>query len=99
MDAKSLYHSVPRKEVPEYVLKKGHWIKYQKQIPTEDVLKMMDTILEKNNCSLNKRIFYSDRIWVWILHPHVHVPWERNYLKSSKQPLVYFQYVDDIWGL
>ena len=37
MDAQSLYHSVPRKEVPEYVLKKSHWIKYQKQIPTEDV--------------------------------------------------------------
>jgi hypothetical protein len=54
MDAKALYPSVPRKEAraaAEKALEK----RSNKDIPTDEVLRMMDMVLENNNVSFNEK--------------------------------------------
>jgi uncharacterized protein YggL (DUF469 family) len=52
MDVKAIYPSVPRKEARE-ATEKALEKRSNKDIPTDEVVRMMDMVLENNNFSFN----------------------------------------------
>ena len=56
MDVKGLYPNVPRKEARESV-KTALERREKKQIPTDEILRMMDLVLENNNFSFGEKHF------------------------------------------
>ena len=105
MDVKALYPSVPREEA-RIAVSEALDKRTDQTIPTNEVLKMMDMVLEHNNFSFNGKHFIQKEgtaigsklgmnyASTYLGH------WEKQLMdKSEKTPLAYFRYVDDIWGL
>jgi len=76
------------------------------EIPTEDVVRMMDTVLENNTISFNDGHFVQTEGTAIGFHLGMNYAstylgaWEEELFKRSyRKPLVYFRFVDDVWGL
>lgn len=105
MDAKALYPSVPRAEArnaAEAALNQ----RSNQDIPTDDVLKMMDLVLENNNFSFKGRHFIQKEGTAIGSHLGMNYAstymgeWEKELFRRSPYlPIAYFRYVDDIFGL
>ena len=105
LDVKSLYPSVPRKEAREactIALDNRSNI----SIPTEDILKMLDLVLENNNFCFNGNHFLQTEGTAIGSHLGMNYActflgqWEENLFQQCKlHPSSYWRYVDDIWGL
>ena len=105
LDVKALYPSVPRHEARAAV-KEALSHRVNPQIPTEDVLHMMDTVLENNTFTFDGNHYIQTEGTAIGSHLGMNYAstymgaWESELLKRApKQPLAYFRYVDDVWGL
>lgn len=105
MDVKALYPRVPRKEARESV-KEALDNRPVKNIPTDEVLRMMDMVLENNNFSFDGKHYLQTEGTAIGSHLGMNYActflgtWEKSlFEKSEKTPLAYFRFVDDIWGL
>ena len=106
MDAKALYPSVPRKEAHE-AAEKALEKRSNKDIPTDEVLRIMDMVLENNNFSFNWKHYVQTEGTA--IDSHLRMNYASVYLGSwgktlfqnskTKKPLTYFRFVDDVWGL
>ena len=105
MDVKALYPSVPRKEARESA-KEALNCRSNPTIPTNDVLLMMDLVLDNNNFSFNGKHYIQTEGTA--IGSHLGMNYASTYIgswekilfeKADKTPLVYYRFVDDIWGL
>ncbi|CAG2246908.1 unnamed protein product [Mytilus edulis] len=107
LDVTKLYPSVPRKEAREACnCKSALENRTNTSIPTEDVLKMMDLVIENNNFSFNGKHFLQTEGTAIGSHLGMNYActylgqWEENLFQNSNlQPFSYWRYVDDIWGI
>ena len=105
LDVKSLYPSVPRKEARE-ACKAALNDRSTQSIPTEDVLKMLDLVLENNNFSFNNKHFLQTEGTAIGSHLGMNYActflgrWEKDLFdNTTKLPTYYWRYVDDIFGI
>ncbi|XP_071153747.1 uncharacterized protein [Mytilus edulis] len=105
LDVNKLYPSVPRKEARE-ACKSALENRTNTSIPTEDVLKMMDLVIENNNFSFNGKHFLQTEGTAIGSHLGMNCActylgqWEENLFQNSNlQPFSYWRYVDDIWRI
>ncbi|CAC5376565.1 unnamed protein product [Mytilus coruscus] len=105
LDVTKLYPSVPRKEARE-ACKTALENRSDISIPTEDVLKMMDLVIEINNFSFNGKHFLQTEGTAFGSHLGMNYActylgqWEEYLFQNSNlQPYSYWRYVDDIWGI
>ena len=105
MDVKGLYPNVPRKEA-KVAVREALNNRSDQTIPTEEIIKMMDVVLENNNFSFNNKHFIQtegtaigSRLGMNYASTYLG-KWEQQLFEQADiQPLSYFRYVDDIWGL
>ncbi len=105
MDVKSLYPSVPKTEglkaCQEALDKRPN-----QSIPSSEVLSMIKLVLENNNFSFNGKSYLQvdgtaigSRLGMNYASTYLG-SWEQKLLEQSPfEPLVYFRYVDDVWGV
>ena len=104
-DVKALCHSVPRNEkrnACRIALDK----RTNPKLPTEDALKLIDTVLGNNMFSFNEKTFVQtegtdigSRLGMSYACTYMG-EWKVELLKRTKyQPLHYWRFVDDVWGL
>jgi len=105
LDVKALYPSVPRDEARAAAIEALNRRK-DPEIPTEDVIVMMDTVLENNTFSFNDGHFIQtegtaigSRLGMNYASTYMGAWEEKLFRQSEKQPLAYFRFVDDVWGL
>ncbi|CAC5385529.1 unnamed protein product [Mytilus coruscus] len=105
LDVTKLYPSVPRKEARE-ACKTALENRSDTSIPTENVLKMMDLVIENNNFSFNGKHFLQTEGTAIGSHLGRNYActyfgqWEENLFQNSNlQPFSYWRYVDDIWRI
>jgi len=105
LDVKALYPSVPRQEAraAAEVALSG---RVNPLIPTDDVLAMMDAVLDHNTFTFDGVHYVQTEGTAIGSHlgmnyaPTYMGSWENELLeRSTKQPLAYFRFVDDVWGL
>ena len=105
MDIKALYPSVPQKEGLE-ACREALEKRKNKEIPTSALMEMLELVLQNNNFSFNNKNY------VQIDGTAIGSPlgrnfagtymgrWEKELLqRTTVQPMVYYRYVDDIFGL
>jgi len=102
---KALYPSVPRAEARAAVIEALNG-RSKSEIPTEDVVRMMDTVLENNTISFNDGHLVQTEGTVKGSHLGMNYAstylgeWEEElFMRSYRRSLVYFRFVDDVWGL
>ena len=102
---KALYPSVPRDEARAAAIDALNR-RTDPEIPTEDVIVMMDTVLENNTFSFNDEHFIQtegtaigSRLGLNYASTYMGAWEEELFRRSEKQPLAYFRFVDDVWGL
>jgi len=105
LDVKALYPSVPRAKARAAVIEALNG-RSNPEIPTEDVVRMMDTVLENNTISFNDGHFVQTEGTAIGSHLGMNYAstylgaWEEELFKRSyRKPLVYIRFVDDVWGL
>ena len=104
MDVKALYPSVPRKEARE-AAEKALEKRSNKDIPTDEVLRMMDMVLENNNFSFNGKHYVQTEgtaigSRLGMNYTSVYLgSWENILFENSKTKPIFFRFVDDVWGL
>ena len=106
MDVCKLYPSVPRKEGIE-ACKEALELRHISNIPTKEVLEMIQLVLDNNNFSLGNSEHYiqvnGTAIGSKLGRNYACTylgKWEAELLNSSLlKPLVYFRYIDDIFGI
>ncbi|XP_052212044.1 uncharacterized protein LOC127831095 [Dreissena polymorpha] len=105
LDVKALYPSVPRDEARAAAIDALNR-RTDPEIPTEDVIVMMDTVLENNTFSFNDEHFIQtegtaigSRLGLNYASTYMGDWEEELFRRSEKQPLAYFRFVDDVWGL
>ena len=105
MDVKSLYPSVPRKEA-RMAVKRALDKRMSKEIPSEEVLNMMDLVLDNNNFTFAGEHFIQKEGTA--IGSHLGMNYASTYLgewehalfeNSDNLPIYHFRYVDDIWGV
>jgi hypothetical protein len=105
MDVKGLYPSVPKSEGLE-ACRKALKSKMDHEIPTEEILTIIDLVLTHNNFSFQSKHYVQtegtaigSRLGMNYACTYMG-EWERQLLSATdKTPLPYRRYVDDIWGL
>lgn len=105
LDVKGLYPSVPRLEARDAVRDALNRRPYP-DIPLEDVLTMMDTVLTNNTISFNGSHYLQTEGTA--IGSHLGMNYASTYMgaweselfqRSAELPLAYFRFVDDIWGI
>ena len=90
MDVKALYPSVPRKEARE-AAEKPLEKRSNKDIPTDEVLRMMDMVIENSNFSLNGKHYVQTEGTAIVSHLGMNYAsvylgsWEKHCLKIQRQ--------------
>ncbi|XP_052261675.1 uncharacterized protein LOC127865763 [Dreissena polymorpha] len=105
LDEKALYPSVPREEARAAVIEALNR-RMQPEVPTNDMITMMDTVLNNNTISFNGDHYMQNEGTAIGSHLGMNYAstymgaWERElFSKSNKHPIAYFRFVDDVWGL
>ena len=106
MDVKKLYPSIPRKEGIE-ACKVALNSRDNPTIPTADVIKMIEIVLDNNNFSLGQSEHYvqvdgtaiGSRLGKNYACTYMG-QWEEKLLENSTlKPIIFFRFIDDIFGL
>ncbi|XP_052212148.1 uncharacterized protein LOC127831197 [Dreissena polymorpha] len=105
LDVKALYPSVPREEARAAVTEALNR-RVQLEVPTNDMIIMMDTVLNNNTISFNGDHYMQTEGTAIGSHLGMNYAstymgaWEKElFSKSNKHPIAYFRFVDDAWGL
>ncbi|XP_052236160.1 uncharacterized protein LOC127847949 [Dreissena polymorpha] len=105
LDVKALYPSVPREEARAAVFEALNR-RVQPEVPTNDMITMMDTVLNNNTISFNGDHYMQNEGTA--IGSHLGMNYASTYMgawetelfsKSNKHPIAYFRFVDDVWGL
>ncbi|XP_052259629.1 uncharacterized protein LOC127863996 [Dreissena polymorpha] len=105
LDVKVLYPSVPREEARAAVTEALNR-RVQPEVPTNDMIIMMDTVLNNNTISFNGDHYMQNEGTA--IGSHLGMNYASTYMeawkkelfsKSNKHPIAYFRFVDDVWGL
>ena len=105
MDVKALYPSIPRQEARtavQNVLNK----RKDPSITTAGILEMMDAVLDKNTFEFNGKYYkqtegtaIGSKLGMCYASTYLG-EWEKElFERSDKHPMIYYRYVDDIWGV
>ena len=105
LDVKALYPSVPRDEA-KIACKDALDKRTNPKIPTNDVLKLMDLVLQNNIFSFNGRTYIQtegtaigSRLGMNYACTYMD-EWEKELFERSELlPIQYWRFVDDVWGL
>ncbi|XP_052233168.1 uncharacterized protein LOC127845994 [Dreissena polymorpha] len=105
LDVKALYPSVPREEARAAVFEALNR-RVQPEVPTNDMITMIDTVLNNNTISFNGDHYMQNEGTA--IGSHLGMNYASTYMgawetelfsKSNKHPIAYFRFVDDVWGL
>ncbi|XP_052223979.1 uncharacterized protein LOC127839634 [Dreissena polymorpha] len=97
--------SVPREEARAAVFEALNR-RVQPEVPTNDMITMMDTVLNNNTISFNGDHYMQNEGTA--IGSHLGMNYASTYMgawetelfsKSSKHPIAFFRFVDDVWGL
>ena len=105
LDVRALYPSVPRDEA-RIAIEEALENRERKRIPTKDVLKMMDIVLNSNIFTFNDKT-YVQKIGTAIgsklgmTYACTYMgKWENElFQRCENRPSSYYRYIDDIWGV
>ncbi|XP_052218012.1 uncharacterized protein LOC127835615 [Dreissena polymorpha] len=97
--------SVPREEARAAVIEALNR-RVQPEVPTNDIITMMDTVLNNNTISFNGDHYMQNEGTA--IGSHLGMNYASTYMgawetelfsKSNKHPIAYFRFVDDVWSL